>query len=408
MNPQRIAIFVASVCAVWSGPANAQVVNEWNVIAVNCAVANRTGPTNQLDLVLIEGAVHDAVQAIQGRFEPYHYSDPSRRGVGSEEAAVAAATWGAVRGLYGNSVACLSSVPNPAVTYAGDPGLQTGDAAAQAFLPLHRPAFTLPTDPDTGGTAPGEWRPAPPLFLPGGNTYLAKTEPFTLLSGDQFRPGPPPPLKSETYRKDYDEVKALGALNSTVRTTAQTDLARFWQNFGPQWNGALRNILNAHGPDDIGDQARLFALGNFAMADAMISAFTAKYYHRFWRPMTAILEGDADGNPRTDGDPNWVPFLPTPNYPDNSSGANNLTGAFTTILQLAYGTDELDFTVPGPNAAVGPRSYQRLSDAQAEVVVARIYQGIHFRYADEEGRLQGARIAHWIFQKFLKPVPGKK
>ena len=403
MKPYPTVLLLAAALT-WTTPAAAQVVNNWNLITVTCAAANRAGPTNQLDVAIVQGAVHDAVQAIQGRFEPYHYANPSRLGVGSEEAAVAAATWNMLRGLYGTSVACLSSVPDPSVTYAGDPGLQTGNAAAQAFLPLHRPPFSLPTDPDQGGTSPGEWRPAPPLFLPGALTYLSRTEPFMLRNGDQFRPGPPPPLTSQTYARDYDEVKRLGSLSSTARTTAQTAIANFWQNFGPQWNGALRNIVNAHGPDDIGDQARVFALGNYAMADAMISAFTAKWYHRFWRPLTAIHEGDVDGNARTDGDPNWVSFLPTPAYPDNSSGANNLTGAFTTILQLVYGTDELDFTVPGPTAAISPRSYQRFSDAQAEVVVARIYQGIHFRYADEEGRLQGARVAHWIFQKFLKPV----
>ena len=409
MKPQPIALLLACSCFVWSVPANAQVVNDWNVITISCAVANRAGPTNQLDITLVQGAVHDAVQAIQGRFEPYHYADPSRLGVGSEEAAVAAATYSALRGLYGPTVACLSTVPNPAVTYAGDPGLQTGNAAAQAFLPLYRPVFTLPTDPFVGGTSAGEWRPTPPAFLPGGNTYVAKTEPFTLLSGDQFRPGPPPPLTSETYRRDFDEVKRLGSLNSTFRTTAQTDLARFWQNFGPQLYSALRDIVNTHGPDDIGDQARVFALASYAAADAMISAFTAKWYCRFWRPITAIQEGDVDGNPRTDGDPNWVPFLTTPAYPDNSSGANNVTGSFTTMLQLFYGTDEVDFTVPipSPTSPTSPRLYHRFSDVQQDVMDARIYQGIHFRYADEEGRRQGARVAHWVFQKFLKPAHGK-
>ena len=126
------------------------------------------------------------------------------------------------------------------------------------------------------------------------------------------------------------------------RTSARSGTAR------------LRDIVNAHGPDDIGDQARVFALASYAAADAMISAFTAKYHYNFWRPITAIQEGDVDGNPRTDGEPNWVPFLTTPAYPDHPSGANNVTGAFTTILQLFYGTDELDFTVPRPDGGDQP------------------------------------------------------
>ncbi|HYN09558.1 MAG TPA: vanadium-dependent haloperoxidase [Vicinamibacterales bacterium] len=405
MKPQLIALLFASALA-WTTPASGQVVNNWNVITVSCAGANRPGPTNQLDIALVQGAVHDAVQAIQGRFESYHYVDPSRLGVGSEEAAVAAATYGVLRGLYGPNVACLATVPNPATTYAGDLGLQAGNDAAQAFLPLYRPVFTLATDPFTGGTSPGEWRPTAPAFLPGANTYLAQTEPFTLLRNDQFRPPPPPPLKSEAYRRDYDEVKRLGSLNSTFRTTAQTDIARFWQAFVPQWYSALRGLSSTH-LSDIGDQARVFALASYAAADATISAFTAKYHYNFWRPITAIQEGDVDGNPRTDGDPTWLPFLTTPAYPDHPSGANNFTGSFTTILQLFFGTDELDFTVPGPTAAISPRSYHRFSDAQEDVINARIYQGIHFRFADEDAMRQGSRVAHWVFQKFLKPLHGK-
>ncbi len=128
----------------------------------------------------------------------------------------------------------------------------------------------------------------------------------------------------------------------------------------------------------------------------------------FWRPYTAIREGDNDGNPRTVGDPNWTPFLATPPYPDHTSGANNITGAVTTLLQLFFDTDEFEFTVSSPNAGLltNPRSFSRFSDAAQEVVDVRILQGIHFRRADELGRLQGARVEHWAFQKFLRPLPG--
>lgn len=406
MRPQPLAVLLASVCLTWTAPASAQVVNTWNSIAVPCAVANRAGASAVLDMAIVQGAVHDAVQAIQGRFEPYYYEDPSKLGAGSEEAAVAAATWRVLRGLYGNNAACLANVPDPAITYAGDPGLQAGNDAALAFLPLHRPAFTLPTDPNTGGTFPGEWRPTPTAFAAFAFTYLAETQPFMLLSPRQFRPQPPPPLTSETYRRDYDEVKRLGCLNC-ARATAQQTIANFWQNFIPQWQGAIRSIVTNGYVPDIGDQARLFALASYAAADAIISCWESKLHYSFWRPITAIREGDVDGNPRTAGDTNWTPLLTTPPYPDHSSGANNITGAMTTILQLFLGTDEATFTVPGPNASVGPRSYTRISVAQGEVVEARIYQGIHFRYADEDGRRQGARVAHWVFQKYLKPAHGK-
>jgi hypothetical protein len=124
--------------------------------------------------------------------------------------------------------------------------------------------------------------------------------------------------------------------------------------------------------------------------------------------LTAIREGDNDGNPNTVGDPTWVSFLPTPPYPDHSSGANNITGAITTILQLFFETDEFDFSVASATAGllVNPRFYQRFSDAQQEVVDVRVLQGIHFRFPDEDGRRQGARVAHWTFQKFLRPLQG--
>jgi hypothetical protein len=360
-----------------------------------------------LDIALVQAAVHDAVQANRGDYEPYHYSNPARLGVGSAEAAAANAAYRVLVGLYGSSAACLSGVTNPATTYAGDPGLQTGNDAAQAILTLYRPTFTSPIDPFVGGTGPGEWRPTPGVTA-GANSFFAYTEPFTLLHPRQFRPEPPPPLKSEHYRRDYDEVKSLGRLTSTTRTATQTDIARFWANFVTQWYGALRSIANAHVPD-IGDQARLFALAALAAVDSQITVYETKYYYNFWRPITAIQEGDVDGNPRTVGDPTWVPFLTTPPYPDHSSGANNLTGSITTILQLFFGTDEFTFSVSSPTTGLitNPRTYQRFSQVQEEVINVRIWQGIHFRFADEDGRDQGARVAHWVFQKFLKPVPGK-
>jgi hypothetical protein len=236
---------------------------------------------------------------------------------------------------------------------------------------------------------------------------MAVSPPFTLNDNRQFRPEPAPPLKSEHYRRDYDEVKSLGSLNSTARTTAQTSLANFLTNFVGQLWGMVRGISDLHVPE-IGDQARLFALVGFASADSQATVYETKYHYNFWRPITAIQEGDVDGNPRTDGDPNWVPFLTTPPYPDHSSGANCLTGSVTTVLQLFLDTDEFDFMVPGPTAAISPRLYHRFSDLQQDTVDVRIYQGIHFRFADEDGRQQGVRVGHWVFQKFLRPAAGKQ
>jgi hypothetical protein len=415
MKSRSIAVLVASVCLGWTTPAKADVVTTWNLITLNCVggvppsiPAGRGGPTGVIDIALVQAAVHDAVQAVQGRFEPYKYVNRARLGIGSPEAAAAAAAYSVLTGLYGSSHACLNGVPNPASTYPGDPGLQTGYKAADELLRYKRPAFMTERDPFLGGTAPGEWRPTPGVTA-GANVYMSETEPFTLLHPRQFRPEPPPPLDSQHYARDYDEVKRLGSLTGSERTAEQTDLARFWGNFGGQWFGTLRSIADEHLPD-VGDKARLLALAALAAADSQITVYETKYHYNFWRPFTAIREGDNDGNPNTVGDATWTSFLATPPYPDHSSGANNITGSISTILQLFFGTDEFDFSVSSTATGLltNPRTYTRFSQAQQEVVDVRVYQGIHFRFADEDGRQQGAHVAHWVFQKFLRPLPGRR
>jgi hypothetical protein len=398
---------IGAISLSWSLPTQADAVTQWNTVTVTCS-GNRAGPSGLFDIALVQAAVHDAVQAIQGRFEAYEYENPALSGVGSPEAAAAAASYRTLVGIYGAGNPCLATAIDPAVTYAGDPGLQAGNEAAAALLPLYRPAFALPSDPFVGGTAPGEWRPTFPAFAPGAFRYHTVTAPFVLNRPSQFRPQPPPPLSSVAYQRDYDEVKALGSLTNSTRTPEQAELALFWQvNPVATWNATLRSIADAHVPD-IGDKARLFALANLAAADSVITCWDSKYHFNFWRPITAIREGDNDLNRRTVGDPAWLPLITTPPYPDYTSGFNNLSGSMTGILKLYFGTDEFEFSILSSAAGltVNPRQYHRFSEAAQEVVEVRILQGIHFRFADEEARRQGRRVAHWVFKKSLRPVPG--
>jgi hypothetical protein len=213
-------------------------------------------------------------------------------------------------------------------------------------------------------------------------------------------------LGSSRYAAAYNEIKALGASSNSTRTAEQTDLALFWNsNYLVLWNHALRDIVGAHVPD-INDSARLFALANLAMADAGITAWDTKFHYIFWRPVTAIQEGDNDGNPDTAGDPNWRPLINTPNYPEYTSGANNVTGAITRVLALFFGTDQTAFSVgtTNPAAPQQTRTYNRFSDAATDVVNARVYEGIHFRFADVQARKQGRHVAQWAFSHFLRPV----
>jgi hypothetical protein len=237
-------------------------------------------------------------------------------------------------------------------------------------------------------------------------TWLATVTPFTLTSPSQFRAVPPPALTSCRYARDYNEVKALGGLVNSARTAEQTDLAYFFSdNYVVLWNRALRDIAVTY-LNNIGDSARLFALVTMAMADAGITSWDSKRHYVFWRPITAIQEGDKDGNPRTVVDPTWQPLISTPPYPDYTSGANNVNAAAARILALFFGTDHLTFSLNSgnPNVIQKTRTYGRFSEETRDVVNARIYEGIHFRFADVAGRRQGRQVARWAFQHFLRPV----
>ena len=285
-----------------------------------------------------------------------------------------------------------------------------GAKAAAGIIALRACDGSFPNPappPFIGGTAPGVWRPTLPAFAPMAAPWLGNVTPFTLTRPSQFRAPPPPALTSREYARDYNEVKALGALNNSSRTPEQTDIAHFWGGNNPVlWNQVLRDIASAH-VDNIAESARLFALVDLAMADAVITAWNSKNYYVFWRPITAIQEGDNDGNPRTVGDSTWLPLIATPPYPDYTSGANNLSGAATRAFALFFGRDRMTFSVTTTNT--GPtiqdtRTYHRFSDAAQEVVDARIYEGIHFRFADEAARKQGRQVADWVFENFLRPL----
>jgi hypothetical protein len=297
----------------------------------------------------------------------------------------------------------------------GDPGLAVGQQAAIRILPLRRVNPDPLPPPFVGGTTVPLWRPtpsflgnppAPAPFSPMAAPWIARFDPFTLTSPTRFRSEPPPELTSERYTRDYKEVKAFGSLMSTARSAEQTDLAYFYSgNIPAQWNSALRGIATRY-LRRTGDSARLFALANMATADSLISSWDSKVHYVFWRPVTAIVEADHDGNPETISDASWQPLINTPNYPDYTSGANNLAGSMTRTLELFFGTDRVTFdvTTAVPQAVRKTRTYRRFSHAADEMVEARMLLGIHFRFADVAGRTQGRRVANWAVNHYLLPL----
>jgi hypothetical protein len=398
-----------------AAPALGDAVADWNEITVSAVTTGRAGPIGIVDIALVQVAVHDAVQAIERRFEPYHAeieAGPGERIKGRLSGAVAAAAHGVLVGMYPAQATALDTTYfNYLADHGlnGDPGILVGQQVAARILPLRRVNPNPLPPPFVGGTGVGMWRPTPAAFSPMAAPWMGGFDPFTLTSPTRFRAPPPPALTSERYTRDYNEVKALGSLDSAKRTAEQTDLAYFYSDNTPaQWNRVLRGIAKRQ-LRRTGDSARLFALANLATADALISSWDSKTFYVLWRPITAIQEGEFDGNPATAGDPAWQSLINNPNYPDYTSGANCVSGAMTRTLESFFGTDKLAFEVTSlaTQAVRKSRWYQRFSDAANDVVDARVFLGIHFRFADVAARTQGQRVADWTFSRFLLPLRGR-
>jgi hypothetical protein len=406
------------VCAAlgFSTLAQADAVTDWNAITMDAVTIARPGPQGMLDVALVHVAVHDAIQSIEKRYEPYHFQ--LKHAKGSRTAAAVAAAHGVLVSIYPTQASTLDAKYFDYLAQhglSGDPGLVVGEKAAANIVPLRRATPSPAAPPFVGSNEIGKWRPtesfigtppAPPSFSPMVTPWLGTTEPFTLTSPRRFRAPPPPALDSARYWQDYEEVKAMGALHGSARTAQQTDLAYFYNdNFFAQWNRVLRGVAEKR-IHKIGDSARLFALANMAGADALITGWDSKVTYVFWRPITAIREGANDGNPFTSADPTWQPLVNTPNYPDYTSGANSIVAAMTRSLAMFFGSDRGPFEVTSlhPLAVQKTRVYARFSDAADDVVEARIYLGIHFRFADVAARRQGEKVAEHAFDHFLLPL----
>jgi hypothetical protein len=401
-------------------PAQAGVVENWNILSVACVT--RPGPTGLLDLALVHAAIHDAVQSVENRYQPYRVK-ASPAGGETLDGIVAGAAWGVLADTrICPAGAARTNALAAYTTAAGSDaaGTALGFSVGQQMLADYR-AVPVPAPVYTPVPGPGEWQPTPFSFAPMSFVYLATTEPFVLLRPSQFRSPPPPPMTSQRYAREYEEVYLRGGVNSHPASVdcasgdpaqATADVAKFWSgNFVVNWSQASRDISLSRGLST-GDAARLLALVYLAAADSAIAVWDSKLHFHFWRPETAILAS---------GDTEWVPFIrgpnghfpatsQTPSYPEYVSGANGLTGAVTGMLRLALGTDEVSFAVyravpAAVTICTNPRTYTRLSDAAEEVVDARILLGIHFRSGDVEARRLGERVAHWIFHKSLQPVP---
>jgi hypothetical protein len=408
----KIIAVAISICL--SGTARADAVTEWNEVATTAAVAaNMTGPRHTRVFAMTHAAIHDALNAINRRYTPYAL-DVQADSNASPEAAVAAAAHDVLvheiptqQAFFdAKYAATLASIPDGAPKTNG---IAIGQSAAAAILALRSADGSTAPMPYTPGTGLGVWQPTPPAFLAANVPGWGNVTPFTLRSGSQFRPHLPAffNLTSRKYASDYNEVKMIGEVNSTTRTAEQSEIARFWyEGSGLGWNRIARNVSAQQGLG-LWENARLFALVNFAMADGFIAGFDAKYFYNFWRPVTAIRVGDTDGNDQTPGDSAWTSFLITPNIPDYPSTHSVLGAAAAEVLARFFDEDDDDFSFSTRSGNPFPgitRSFTSFSQAAQENADSRVYAGIHFRTTCTDGLEQGKRVGRLAFKHFLKPV----
>jgi len=387
--------------------AHADAVTDWNQLTLDAIRAQNLGANNAARAVAIEAlAVHDAVASIGGHSETY-LPPVSWSGEADPTAAAIAAAAGALLGLFPAQAstiaearaASLDAIPESA---AKSTGIEVGERAAAALLAERTGDGSSATGTFPGGIAPGEWRPTPPGFLAAAQPYWVDVTPFVLEREDQFRPEPPPALDSAVYAKAFKEVKALGDVESVVRSDDETQIAQFWVPASTiQWNDIARGVALDR-ELSLEENARLFALLNAALADSRVAAWDAKYTYGFWRPVTSIPLADTDGNPHTVADLDWTPLLVTPNHPDYPSGHSTSGAAAAEVLRRFFG-DQATFTI-GSDALPGvTRSYASFSEAAAENGRSRIYGGIHYAFADRAGQRTGHRVGAYTFKHLLRP-----
>jgi hypothetical protein len=424
-------------------------VAQWNQIAEDTVVGSGTFlPEGFLYVAYPSAAVYDAVVAIEGGFEPYGPAIDAPAGASVNAAVVEAAyrtLWAYFPPEACNPASppavyafCLGVRPRLDALYAEalsaippgqakTEGQAVGLQAANDIIALRSGdgrmtpigvTSSFPTLPP----GPGVWRLTPPAFVAPQTPWLANVRPFVLQRPDQFLPDPPPSLQSDEWVEAFNQIKAYGAANSTVRTDEQTAIAKFWSaNVVRQYNGAGRDIAAAHGLDLL-DTARLMAMVNVVGADAHISGIYAKYHYLFWRPVTAIdptaviadgfgpVPGYDDGNPATVEQTGWRPLLTTPNFAEYPAQHGVITSAMAEVFGAFLGTNQIDLDIHGFDPAGPPgnlsavRHFDMSNDLRSEIIDARLWAGLHYRFSGVAGVVLGRNVAKYDLGHALQPI----
>jgi hypothetical protein len=391
-----------------AGAVRGNAATRWNAVATDALTPSHgTNPmAHSRILAIVHAAIHDAVNAVDRRFESYTPGVPDAPGA-SVEAAVAAAGRDTLVALVPDQTALIEAAYGRALAEVKDgaakaAGIATGQASAAANLARRQ------NDGAAEGSqpiyvprpGPGEYQFTPPFNFAAQPSW-GRVEPFVIALREHLLEGPHH-LGSIQYAKDFAYVKGVGEIDSRVRTPEQSEIARFWyEDSTLGWNRIANTAIRTQKLDTWA-AARALALVNFAIADGFIAGFEDKYRFRFWRPETAIREAATDGNRLTEADPSWQPLLITPPVPDYPSTHTVLGWAAAEVLieilgdRVKYAADSL--TLPGVI-----RHYKGFSAAADENGRSRLYAGIHFPHAVKDGRRQGRSVGRAVAEA-LPPV----
>jgi len=412
MKKLRIAAAAAAAIA-FASPASADTVCDWMDVANRFGAAARGVPgprtiDRERATTRVALAMFEALNAIDRRYQSY-LNLPAADATASQDAAAITAAYRVLLHHYPAQRATLDESYALAMSgltdaRARDAGRAVGETAAAAAIVAGGADPALAPVPFRPSTAPGIWIGA---ALPDLEPHYAMMRPWVIPSADALRPPPPVALNSERWARDYDEVRRLGGREATERTAHQTLVARYRQAF--ETMPSLRLAADAPGRTPV-QNARMFAVYQMAFDDSAQAMVVAKLHYNFWRPITAIRNGEADGNDATAADPNWAPLLGTPNFSEYPCGHCTVAAAAAEVMNAevgnrpAGGVRIMSLAIPGSAVQTFPSW-----DAWAqEVSDSRIYGGVHFRFSNEAGEQIGRRAARMVLERAMQPLPARR
>jgi len=400
-------------------------VLEWNAIMNDTVIAGGTSPLVTSRVVaLVSASVFDAVNGIKPRYQPLHVRPAAPRHASQRAAAIQAA-YAMLSRLYPAQIGSLTTQRDSSIAAIGSAesaksiqaGMTWGQSVADSIWASRLTDGLTPPPPPFLGVlgivgmpaAVGAWRPTPLANASGAGPQFATMTPWVLQRPSQFRLPPPLALTSAEYAADYNELKVMGPFTGSARSADQSELALFWAGNTPLYWNRIASQIAADRSLRLSQNAHLFALLNVTMADAAIACWDGKYRYVYWRPITAIRAGDTDGNPSTDLDPNWTPWLDyfpsgTPAHPEYPSGHSTVSGAAAFLLAAAFG-DDTSFTVTS-DVRPGTRAFPSFSAAVAEIADARVFGGIHFRTSCVRANLLGQAVADYVSAHAMRALEG--